>query len=229
MIQSCWSVQPRRATAVVSGEGVPPTDPKKYALSRSDGGPSSITILLAFLTGANTVELELSAPLMTGVVYLLLVNDGGFQEAGANLLVYNQPPDNFAQLDIEDAEAESLGDDCNWITDQLDAGGDVPRLRGADCFLADMEAIAGLEPGDIIHRPDAGGGLNSEVNGPTTQAEQNKVFARVQRAFLRDPRNQPGGIDLELVSDQLTGENEINATFRPVALGRALSLSTKGI
>lgn len=185
-IISAVSRQPLRIT--VAATGVPSTVATDYVVSKADGGYSTTAVRTAWLVGANTVELALSAPLTDGVVYVIAMpNDA--DHPSATLSYYGAADPAPAALPAgEDPAAEAYGVSIDWLSGGLTGSGDLTLVKGRQCLVDDIEAIAVIEPGELFHRPDDGGGLPSDVNGPAIPQQQAAMRARLKRQWAKDQR-----------------------------------------
>lgn len=185
-IISAVSRQPLRIT--VATTGVPSIVATDYSLGRTDGGYSNASVRTAWRVGVNTVELALSEPLTARIIYAIAMpNDADHPSA---TLFYYQPA-SAAPPSLpagEDPAAEAYGVSIDWLSGAMTGSGDLTLVKGRQCLLDDIEAIAVIEPGELYHRPDDGGGLPSDVNGPNIPQQQAAMRARLKRQWSKDER-----------------------------------------
>lgn len=217
-IFSAISRQPWRITLAVNG--VPPVIAGSYTVVRKDGGYSSVSVTNAWLVGTNTAELSLSDQLAPNVVYVVSipasstshdVTTGPLSPAPAPL-AYG-----------EDPEAEAYGIDANWFSGRLTGDGDIVEAKGRQCLFDDLACIASIEPGEIFHRPNDGGGLPAEVNGPSIDSELGKMRANLKRQWLKDTR--VAAVDAIQFNVQSTGKIFFNANITDRVTGDQFTVS----
>ena len=94
------------------------------------------------------------------------------------------------------SEAEAFGRDIDWLNDALTPSRDLPEVVGLNALKHDLAAVAVLNPGELVHRPQAGVGLRQRVNSSSTEATLREAEADVSAAFLADEiallRGRPG-------------------------------------
>jgi len=210
------SAQPRRIT--LSTSATPSTTATDYAVERADGGYSPIGVSLAWLVGAKSVELALSNPLLEGITYTVSI-PSDVDAPSFNLVYYGQAdPAPIAPANDEDPAAEAYGVSIDWLSGGLTGGGDLVEVRGRQCLLDDLMSIAVMEPGELFHRPDDGGSLPQNVNGPATPQQLGQIRSRLKRQWAKDSRvksvdsvdfvvDQGGQIQMRSkITESVTGE-----------------------
>lgn len=194
--------------------------PATYTFARVDGVGTLITTSRAWNTDTLAVDLALSGPLLEGVVYA--VTAAGV--SGSIQVSFRSPlPRVTAERPIDDPEAEAFGVDINWLADALDATGDIPTTRGRACLVADLAAIAVTQRGELVHRPDAGAGLDADVNGPGNDLGETQ--AAVKGEWLKDPRVRAASTPAQIST---TGDVTINGQVTPVALNTSIPVTVSG-
>jgi phage baseplate assembly protein W len=68
--------------------------------------------------------------------------------------------------------------------------GDLATIAGYKNLTHAMEAMALTTPGDLVFRPDYGGGLVEEVEAPGTPGSRARAANRLRRSALADTRVQ---------------------------------------
>jgi len=223
-ILSLVSPQPTRIS--VTTDSVPSTTPGDYVLSRPDNGPNVPVVNFAFLTGVTTVELALSGPLQDGIAYQVTMPNAPGAPTG---LVGYRTPLILIQPNTpgEDPEAEAFGVDMDWFSDTLTADGDIPQVRGKQCVINDLVAMALVAPGEIFHRPLAGAGMKLRVNGPGTATEISSMTAKLKRVWAEDGRVRQNGISLQTIADG-SGQVQSRATVQLVAVDDTVAVKVPG-
>jgi hypothetical protein len=191
-----------------------------YTLTRQDGVGTLVTVTRAWTTGTASAELALSEALLERVVYVL----AAASVTGTVLVSFVSPlPQVTAEAPLDDPEAEAFGVDIDWLADALDASGDIPTIRGRRCLQEDLVAIWLTEPGELIHRPTRGAGLDSDVNGPGT--DLGEMTAKIKRESGKDPRVKSIDAPITIAT---TGEWSVNANVTPRALNTNLPVTVHG-
>jgi hypothetical protein len=194
--------------------------PATYTFARVDGVGTVIAGSRAWNTDTLAVDLALTGPLLEGVIYSITAAG----VSGSTRVAFHSP---LAQVTAErptdDPEAEAFGVDLDWLADVLDATGDIPTTRGRDCLRADLVAIALTEPGELVHRPDAGAGLDSGVNGPGDDPTESQ--AAVRREWLKDPRVRAVSVPAQIST---AGDITINGNVTPIALNTSIPVTVHG-
>jgi hypothetical protein len=214
---SVRSSSPYRITVMT--DVAPDTTASDYVLTRQDNASSASTITNAFLTESRVVELTVGgAPLIDGIVYLLALP----LQPGAPLakVSYRQPLSQ-TQAPVspaEDPEAEAFGVDNDWLANALTASGDTPNIRGLQCLVNDLAVIAMIQKGEIFHRPDAGAGLQLDVNAPMTGQQVKRTTGTVTREWYKDARVRQGGITVKADVSASTGRLTLYGTVLPIAI-----------
>jgi hypothetical protein len=196
-----------RISVTFDGAFVAWTTPATYTLTRADGSPTSVVASRAFATDSTTIELALSEGLLEDVIYTLTATG----VAGSTSVSVRAVPVEAVAAADDDPEAEAFGVDVDWLAPALDASGDIPTIRGRDCLLQDLVAIARTSPGELFHRPDAGAGLDAKVNGAVTT---DRITADVLREWKRDERVQRVEVRTSSTSD---GETTVRGDVVPIA------------
>lgn len=70
----------------------------------------------------------------------------------------------------------------------LASGGRAPTVSGRANIRQVLENIASVAPGELIHRPNYGGGLVESLETLNTPANQARALTMMRDAILRDPR-----------------------------------------
>jgi hypothetical protein len=195
------------------------TDAATYTFVRTDGAPTSVRTARAWAIDGNAVELALTEALLDGLVYTLTATG----VTGAGTLSHQRPLPQVtgATLD-DDPEAEVFGVDLDWLAPSLTAAGDLPEVRGLACMKHDLVAIARTQRGELIHRPDAGAGVPSHVNGPTPLDE---IAAAVKREWLRDDRVRQAN---PRIFESTTGEITIRGDVKTLPLDESVPITSRG-
>lgn len=71
---------------------------------------------------------------------------------------------------------------------QVTATGDWPTLAGRRNLHEAHRRRATTTPGELVHRPDYGGGMMLFLEAPNSLGEQARLAASVRQNALRDPR-----------------------------------------
>lgn len=220
-IVSVYARSPHRI--VVSMNPAPTTTTADYVLERKDGAGTLARPTLVWLTNGNTAEIALSEAMLSDVVYQLVY------QAGTPIdLIYKD-----AQLPVdgpsatEDLETEVLGLDVDWMASELTASGDLPDIKGRDCFRLDLVAAAFIQPGELTHKPQEGAGAPRFVNGPGIAEKKRQLQGDLLKQWLRDPRTSQDGTELE-VSINGYGEVDIKAEVGVAADDSVLSIEVTG-
>lgn len=158
---------------------------------------------------ASTTELALGEPLLAGTRYTLSHTASGravdFAYNPAPRVVH---PELFDEQG--DPEAEAFGVDTDWLTDNLTATRDLPAVRGTAALKHDLAALAVTNPGELVHRPAAGIGLRSRVNGLSTEETISDATADVSAAYLADDRVRDVTVNIEQVPAQALVRLRVN-------------------
>lgn len=185
MILAAEALSSRRIRVALSGSNVwATTVAGSYVMARTDGGPVVVGVAKAWLSDVQTVELALNASMLDGVGYSVTVPD-----SSSAVFVFSRPlAPPTDQASPEDPEAEMLGVDIDWLSSSLDGTGDCPQIRGRDCVVNDMTAVALTHPGEIFHQPTVGAGLYGRVNSPNLPGELDELRADLVRQWKADDR-----------------------------------------
>lgn len=93
---------------------------------------------------------------------------------------------------IQDIEERLLGRDGVLPTDrdtfQATSTGDWPSIAGSPNFREAHKRRAVTNPGELIHRPDYGGGLTLNVSALDTDTQRALIRNSIRNNALRDPR-----------------------------------------
>lgn len=210
----------RRVRLVVDAADATLAVPSYFVVSRADGAGTVLFVAQAFATDPRAYELSVSAPLTPGIVYLV-----GHPALAQAVRFSWQPaaPQVRGQAAADDPEAEALGVDVDWWAPALAPGGDMPELRGRASLEQDLVTIAQVEPGELYHRPQDGGGLPSAVNGPNSSDELVRLATRLRRQWASDARVSAAQVS---VTADAQGATRVQATVQPVALADPLSIVT---
>lgn len=206
------AIAPSRYRIRCTFDSVAPLTAASYAVVRKDSGPGAPTATLAFLPAPSdvyTAAIVLSDPLFDDVIYTVTV-------AGFTVDVAYHPTqasDNVRAVD--DPEAEIFKRDLDWIDGDPDAAGDCPGRRGLPALDHDLLAVAFLEPGELVHKPDAGGAVIRLVNSSSTQSELDEAAARLEAQYRRDSRVDRASVEVEATND---GNVKLKRFIKPVAL-----------
>lgn len=85
--------------------------------------------------------------------------------------------------------AESLLTDLEHDTDLvLTATGDLSTLSGLDNVKAAILRRIITTPGEIVHRPNYGVGIEDFQNAPSTRATHRQLALRIEEQLKEDPR-----------------------------------------
>lgn len=66
--------------------------------------------------------------------------------------------------------------------------GDWPGVEGRPCLKADILDRAMTMPGELVHRPQYGAGLERFVEAPATPTTRGQIIAALRGNLERDPR-----------------------------------------
>jgi hypothetical protein len=74
-----------------------------------------------------------------------------------------------------------------------------------------------------VHRPDAGAGLDSDVNGPGNDVGESQ--AAIKREWLKDPRVRAVSVPAQIST---TGDVTFNGNVTPIALNTSIPVTVHG-
>jgi len=213
------SRSPWRVQIVLST--VPSESAGDYTMSRGDGGSCTITVLAAWrLPGAGySVELALSAAMVDGAPYVIAVSGAGSAEVG-----YRAPMQPGGESGIvSDPEAAAYGIDLAWISGALDSRNDIPRRSGIACLKHDLPAASATQPGELIHKPDEGGGLYGATN--QASSDLSRLVDTNRRQWQSDPRIAQSGVAISATANT-DGTVDIRGAITPIATGKSIEIQT---
>lgn len=199
-------------------DSVAPLTITSYAVARQDGGPGSTAVTLVFLPAPSdtaTAAIILSDPLLEGIIYAVTV-------AGVTVLVSYQPPQTTERTRPgDDPEVQMFKLDLDWIDGDPDMAGDCPHRRGLPALDHDLLELAFLEPGELVHKPDAGGAVARLVNSTSTTAELDEAAGKIEAQYRRDPRVDTASVEVDATDD---GNVKLNRFIKPIAVDDVFDL-----
>jgi hypothetical protein len=212
--RSPWRIQVVTSTA-------PSTTPGDYTITRVDAVATTITVTAAWILGgaAYAVELALSGAMLDGIAYQVAVAGIGGAVVGYRAPV--QPGGTSAT--VSDPEASAFGIDLAWIGDSLDSRNDIPRRSGVACLKHDLPAASATQPGELIHRPDEGGGLYTATNGASS--DLSRIADAQRRQWQSDRRIKSNGVTI-IPTANADGTVDIRGTVTPIATGQPIDIQT---
>lgn len=89
-----------------------------------------------------------------------------------------------------DIEIRELGTDlvCPVVTVRVTPSGDWPVIEGRACLRADLLDRSTTSPGELLHRPLYGAGIERFVESPATPTVRGQIIAALRGNLERDPR-----------------------------------------
>lgn len=197
-IRHAVAPSPWRVTVYLDESFVGSDDATLYRLRRA--GAVEHTIESAWGRGVGVVELALGEPLLAGEPYTLTHTSS----ASTVGVAYHEPvtppvAPPLAVLDgdvPDDPEAEAFGVDVDWLAPALTSRGDFPAPRGIAAFRHDLAALTFTIPGELIHRPGAGLGIQRRVNQHATDTTLEEVGAEVSEGYREDDRVRDVSVSL---------------------------------
>lgn len=201
-------------------------DVTRYTLRR--GGTSLHPIASAWTRGTAVVELALDDALIPDAVYELQHTDA----PSTARVAYHAPVTSPAQptralleADMpEDPEGLAFGVDVDWFGPDRTPDGDFPEVRGLASLKHDLAVLSVTNPGELLHRPRAGLGLRSRVNGTTTDGELQEVQADTEAAYLTDDRVRAATVTLRRVESAVYLQTSI---LTPPLSGDTIDFTTR--
>lgn len=224
-IVTARSSQPRRIT--LAATATPSTTTTDYDIERADGGYSRVAVSLAWLVNTNTVELALSGELVKGVAYTISI-PGDVDAPSYTLTYYGTADPAPVALPVgEDPAAEAYGVAIDWLSGGLTGSGDLIETRGRQCLIDDLVAIGCIEAGEIFHRPDDGGSLPLDVNGPAIPQQMQQMRSRLKRQWAKDSRIRT--VDsIDFIQPDITGAVQIRAKLTESVTGEQVTANIPG-
>lgn len=111
-------------------------------------------------------------------------------------------------------DAKRLGTDL-VIRDTVNRGllnnGQAPVVSGRPNIRQVIEHIVSTSPGELIHRPNYGGGLTESIGTLNSPSNQARALNKLRDAILRDPRFQD--VSLALSNGPTPGTVRIQVRF----------------
>lgn len=211
---------PRRVRVVFASLPGGATTPTSYAFARIDGAYTSVAVASVWTTDTTTVELALSEALLDYALYTLTIGSDS-----AEISYFPPVQQSTVVEDLSDPEAETFGVDINWFSDLLDPSGDLPIHRGLQALRNDLVSVSRIIPGEIVHRPDVGAGLNLRVNGPNATAQLADMRGACKREWLKDDRVDDVAITATAGTD---GTVTLNCNVKTVAIEESVNVVVNG-